>query len=794
MAQTPISASALYNSTTPSTIYTVPATKTAVVKGVLASSLTTTYDTVTVNKVSGGVTYPLVRNQITGYAGAPNATQYYAPTPGQATLNLLESPITLAAGDSISISTTGTSFYKTEYAVENSNYRIGNIAYLNGNYVVVGIDNSTGTGLILTSADGITYTKQTFSPTVYLTNVVYGNGYYVVCNATGGTIHYSTDLITWTQVSLSTTNACFALVYGGGKFVTGGANGASYYATTTPLSWTAATVFNSSNTINAIAYIGTNYFYATTGISYYTADFTTFTQPYVALLSGQTLSAIAASNNKVLATNNLIASTDPNTFLRSSADGITWGAVTTTANSISGYVSYPVYAANGGYFVTRTNNNTGTGQYLYSSDGVTWNLTTYSHLTGYNQAGPTQFSAAYFNTANASYTNKVLVWQYAANNAYIQGTNIATNGVMSNQNFSFTAQSLADGTFQGYPIFVGNPFDGTWRAMCYYSNGGNNGGPFYYGTGPNQGANGQSNPGWNVSSFPGAEYGTAVGVVPGTARYLGGSTSGWVFQSSSSTGGWSPIMGNPSYVGNPTGFSWPSSVNVAGIARGGELTTSPLVIVWANGYFGTTTNGGTTWTFGNVGISSIPPQNGSIQPPIQYNNGYFYVANTSGAIARSTNGIAWEIMINNINNIYYYNSQNIFLNNSGQIFTSATGVVDAFTSKSTNGSFAGNPSTNQMIYLNSTYYVIDNSSVLYQSSDLITWTTKTFNSLQINNVTYLSPGSYSGMTYSGTGNAFVLATARASASTAGTGGVGKLFTPSINTYVGNATASIVQID
>lgn len=789
MAQTPISSSVLYNSTTPTTIYTVPATKTAVVKGVLASSLITSYDTVTINKVSGGVTYPIVRNTVTGWT-VNSGTNYYVRQLD--TRNLLESPITLAAGDSISISTTGTSAYKMEYAVENSNYRIGNIAYLNGNYVVVGIDNSTGTGLILTSADGITYTKQTFSPTVYLTNVVFGNGYYVVCNATGGTIHYSTDLITWTQVSLPSTSPCFALVYGGSKFVTGGTSGISYYATTTPLSWTASSVFNSSDTINAIAYIGTNYFYATTGISYYTADFTTFTQPYVAIITGS-FQSLAATNNKVLVTNSQVASTFPNTFVRSSADGITWGAVTTAANSMTSGASYVEYAANGGHFITRLNNNNGNAQYLYSSDGVTWAQSAFTFLTGSGSAGITNLTAAYLNTSNASYTNKVLVYQFGGGTYYIQGCNIATSGVLSSQNFSYGATFYQSGTYQGTPLFAGNPFDGGYKAMGYYSNGGNNGGPFQYGTGPNQGADGQRNQGWDNSSNPGASYATCIGIFPNQASYLAGTESGWIFKSNGASDGWFAIMGNPSYVGNPTGFTY-QGLAVAGMARGGDLSTSPVVIVWTNGYFGTSTNQGSSWTFGTVGLSSIPKQSDIFQSPVAYGNGYFYVANSAGAIARSTNGITWEIMISSVSNIYYYNSQNIFLNSAGTIFTSATGVVDVFTSKSTNGTFAGNPSTNQMIYLNSTYYVIDNGSVLYQSSDLITWTTKSFNSTQINNVTYLSPGSYGGMTYSGAGNAFVLATARAASSTAGTGGVGKLFTPSINTYVGNATASIVQID
>ena len=795
MAQTPISSSVLYNSTTPTTIYTVPATKTAVVKGVLASSLTSSYDTVTVNKVSGGVTYPIVRNTLTGYA-VNQSTYYYERALD--TRNLLESPITLAAGDSISISTTGTSAYKTEYAVQNSNYRIGNIAYLNGNYVVVGIDNSTGTGLILTSTDGITYTKRTFSASVYLTEVVFGNGYYVVCNATGGTIHHSTDLVTWTQVSLPSTSPCFALVYGGGKFVTGGTSGINYYATSTPLSWTQSTTFN-TNTIYAIAYIGTNYFYATSGISYYTADFTTYTQPYVSQLTGQNPGAIAASNDKVLVTNTLIPSSNANTFLRTSADGISWSAQTTTTNTMTSYQAYPVYAANGGYFITRINNNTGTGEYLNSANGTTWGVLAFSFLTGYSSAGVTAFYAAYQNTSNASYQNKILIYQRSGGSQYLQGCNISTSGVLSSQNFSFSSIPLGNGDFQGYPMFAGNPFNGTWKAVMYYANGGNNGAPFYYGTGPNQGVDSQRNDGLYLPSYGySGGYGVSVGVEPNSARYYCGTTQGWVLRSDSASGGWYPLMGSPSYVGNPTGFDWTSAGSggsaVCGFARSGDLSTSALVIVWNNGYFATTTNQGTSWTFGNIGMSTIPTTNDIFSGPIVYNNGRFVVMNGNSQIATSTNGITWTTMISGVENVYYLNSQNVFNTGNGTIYTSATGVVDAFTYKSITPSFGSNTSTNRIIYANSNYYIIDTNSNLYQSTDLITWTSKAFNTTQINDVPYFSPGSYTGLAYSGTGAAFVPTQARAASSTDGTGGVGKIFTPSVNTYVGNATASIVQID
>jgi hypothetical protein len=796
MAQTPISTSVLYNSSTPTTIYTVPSGKTAVVKGVLATSLTAAYDAVTVNKVSGGTTYPIVKNTVSGY-DTQTSTYYWEK--GVATLNLLEAPITLAAGDSISISTTGTSYYKTEKAVNSTDYRIGNIAYLNGNYIAVGIENSTGVSLILTSTDGITYIRQTISALVYLTNVTYGNGYYVVCNATGGTIHYSTDLVTWTAVSLPTTNACYAITYGGDKFVTGGANGASYYATSTPLSWTASTIFN-GNVIYSIAYIGTNYFFGVAGTSYYTADFATYTQPYVSMASTDTMNSFTVSNNKVLATNTKVPFNNPNTFLRTSADGVSFANQTTVANGMINYPGYPVYAANGGYFIYRYYNSGNNGEYITSSNGLTWSPDTYSALTGYNQTGGTSMSAAWLNTSVGTYQNKILVYQYASGNYYIQGANINTSGQIVSQNFSFTSSVYQASTWQGEPVFAGNPFNGSWRSIGYYANGGANSTPFYYGTSSTAGSDSQKNNGIDNASYGyTVGYGISVGVMPNNAWFFAGTTNGWVLRSVGASNGWGPYMGNPTWITNPTGFDWNAagggSSGVVGFARSGDLSTSIMIILWANGYYARTVNQGTNWTFGNIGMSNIPSHASMFNSPIAYNNGKFYVINSGGGqIASSTDGITWTTMVSNIDNIYYLNSQNVFTNTAGSIITSATGVVDTFTLKYTNANFAGNTSTNKLIYANSTYYTVDNGSNLYASSDLITWTNKQFNTTQINDVNYFGPSSYGGLAYSGTGTGIVVSQAKASGSADTTGNIGKIFTPSSSIYVGNATASIVQID
>jgi hypothetical protein len=175
--------------------------------------------------------------------------------------------------------------------------------------------------------------------------------------------------------------------------------------------------------------------------------------------------------------------------------------------------------------------------------------------------------------------------------------------------------------------------------------------------------------------------------------------------------------------------------------------------------------------------------------PIKYNNGRFVAINTSGLVLTSTNGLDWVSMPSSVQSIYYLNSQNVFLS-STNLTTSATGVVNAFTGKTNPGS-GSNPTVNRMVYVGSTYYLMGVSGEMYTSSDLVTWSSKSFNSTQINDTTYISVGGM-GLAYSGSGTTILPSAALLTTPTSGT--IGKAFTPSVGTVVGNATASIVQID
>jgi hypothetical protein len=216
-----------------------------------------------------------------------------------------------------------------------------------------------------------------------------------------------------------------------------------------------------------------------------------------------------------------------------------------------------------------------------------------------------------------------------------------------------------------------------------------------------------------------------------------------------------------------------------------------LVILWNNGYVGTTSNQGVSWTFGSVGASSFTnPQTLRNSKCLTYNNGKFWAMTTAGLTLVSTDGITWSTMQSTVDSIYYFNSQNVFISTTG-IATSATGVVDAFTQKTGTNYTASNYSTNKLTYDGANYW-LTNGSTLYRSTDLITWTSKSFNTTQINNVTYWNSGT-SGIAYSGTGTNISLAQANTFVPVVNST-ISVPFTPTTNTYVGVATASIVEID
>lgn len=141
----------------------------------------------------------------------------------------LSSPISVAIGGTTAVLTslnnrnvsvsTDSGVTWTDYAnalpVGITYYR-NKVRYVNDRFFVVGYGYSGTT--YATSTDGVTWSAGTFPATIAVSNIVYGNGVYVLIT-TGSTAYYSTDATTWNSVSLGVTprDVCFNAV--SGKFI-----------------------------------------------------------------------------------------------------------------------------------------------------------------------------------------------------------------------------------------------------------------------------------------------------------------------------------------------------------------------------------------------------------------------------------------------------------------------------------------------------------------------------------------------------------------------------------------------
>jgi hypothetical protein len=810
MAQTPISASTFYSTSTPTTIYTVPATRTAVVKTVMASSWLGVYDTVTLNKVSGGVLYTLVKSQRTGNSSNDNTT-YFPPNAGNQAINLLSGPITLSAGDYISISTTSTPQYFISDSINNTNYLVNNINYLNGYYIAVGFDNGLSKGLVLTSTDGITWTKQTFPDAVTLTDVAYGGGTYVVCNSstTAGTVHYSTNLTSWTSASLPSFASGYGLycaTYGGGNFVIGGAGGYSYYSSNGS-TWTQATRSSVTADINSIIYVGTNYLYCPSGSgnsAYYTSNFTAYTYPYII-----TFAYYLSRNGSVVASNSLLLATTTQApgngatqnVYYTSTDGNTWTVGVLGSSGSFGYSfssqMIPILLYSGYYFLFCSSNSGISGAYLYSNSAAnnSWSLNN-ATWTGYNSGGLTYFTALY-EKYNSTYGNLVSVYQ--SSSYYMNIFTMNSSGGYQNQQLNYTLSNVSGGDMylSVAPIMVGNPFDGTWIAVGYYGSGAAYGAPFYAGSDRfNQTFYGYA---WNVNTYYSSGYGSAAGAVPNSNKYLLGSSTGFLFLLNSYTAQFNPpyfgAYGTYAYYTSGLNAAFWNTIGgstpVAFIGRSGDASNSMLLVVWENGQCAVSTDQATTWTTGSIGMSSIAGgydmRYGT--KSVSYGNGKWWATNPNQS-AYSTDGINWTTMISNIDSTYTLNNQNVYITGNG-IYTSPTNSL-TFTQK-TNTSYTGNPSVRKLTYVGSTYYL--GFTGLYSSSDLTNWTTYSYGSNASNGTSWYY-GTYSGLTYSGTGSNIIIANAKRNSTSSNVQGlISNLFSPTATTVLlsGSVTAGIVEI-
>lgn len=378
MPQTPVSASAFLNSATPITLYTVPAGKTAIINSIQGASLLGSTFQMTINKVSAtGTVYPIVVNRISG-----DDINFWATTGGQspnnttAPMNGIKGSLTLAEGESITLSTnTGAAFKFPSYYTGNG--IVNEAIYANGRYVVVGLNADTSRGLVVTSTNGTTWTQQNFTAFRNLISVA-GNGatklIAVSQQVSNGYFVSNDNGVTWTQESNLTgghsgapsvvefvNNLWFIM---GGNFI---------YTSSDGTTWTrnsAITTFLNglSPSFRDVIYDGTRYIFGcATGTAIHSTDLVTFTRPGNIRQEFPYTGVYNTSDAKFYVTHYTSA---PSTMMASSSDGINWSPVTgavalpnnydagwlmhnggTTAPALANFCPYDLYR-----FIYSTNN------------------------------------------------------------------------------------------------------------------------------------------------------------------------------------------------------------------------------------------------------------------------------------------------------------------------------------------------------------------------------------------------------------------------------------------------------
>ena len=772
MAQTPISASVTFGSTTPTTIYTVPVGATAVVKSVIPTSVIGSAANVTLNKVSSsGTVYPLAIAAQTSYDTNSSTYFYLNQIPN---LNLLPGPITLSAGESISISTSTTTAFKDPISVSNTNYKIYGANYVNGNYVALGQDTSTGLGLVLTSTDGITWTQRTFNFYVLNQDITYGNGYYVICNQSpSGKVHYSTDLITWTEVSLPYALAMYTIMFANNRFVVGGNSGYSAYATSTPLSWTQIVYPNgdNANVINSLNYIGTNYVVGTDGPVFTSTDLTTFSTPsYAYDVAGVSPSNVTANANTLFQSMSIAIADTPTRALQTTTNGQTWTNVT-SISSVNGspYAGSFITAYGNGALVLSQGYWVGSPiKYSYSGDGgATWTNVASLSITNNASAG-TPYNQSVYPLLDTSRN-----WMYTWIDGRHQFNAVASNGVVTaSSSFNFTGT-----IFYGPFAVAGNPTTGTWISVPgaymianpqYWG--------WYYGSGPTNGTDGQNT--GAVVYIPSQGNASCCLYRPGSNGFLFGTSTGYVGTNNSQTDTTISNFNRPTAQNSP----------VVAFACDGNTATSTIVFIQANGYGAVSRDRGVTWTTMRLPGSSFGKQTDYGGKCIQYVNGVWIAVNTYGQTFYSTTALTWSTAPVDVKNMATVNSNNVFLTSSG-VFSSSGSSVTNFTRASANN-YSSYPSNRNIVYAGSRY-LIGQANSLVQSTDLISWSSTPVSSTTINNVVYFSTNNATALLADGTGNIMPVGAVRSSPSAEGK--IGKPITVTNALVVGNATAGIVEI-
>ena len=655
MAQTPKSISLGVQETLNTTIYTVPALKTAVVKAVIGVNADGGASSFTISKAISGQNYPINVAQVPNTLNATGGTTIR-------NVNLLTAPITMAAGEELKVYSVAPNSYNlpsvssatSTRAADGSTYSIYANLFANGIYMAVGTCSSGA--YVATSTDAITWTQRTGALVVASQfNLITCNGsVWVATNSADsqGTVYYSSDNgVTWAPAVVVAASHNFqCLINNGSTFLISGSN-YKIYSSTDGITWTDRTTYttaigSSTAVIYNLGWSGSHWIVDNQFGALASTDLTTWFG-YVGNSLGRTsvtfvyVTDYSSLYNKYYSTKNI--ANQPNIF--SSSNGYLWEnlaswsiapykvciaganpvliAVPSSASS-SRFKSTdgstfslaadlatrlgPVYGLENGYFLSMNTSGTNDGCNL-STDPTS--------VAGVSGLGGT--ASFVLNGAAADPISGK--WIGVGNN----GTNLYAIGGSSGTNIGTTYNSTYSSSTYGNPTSV------TWSAVDGY---------FYMVT-----ENGfvfrmtAHNTGWSLrtassQSFTGAS--TSIKSVGTTLYIASGSQVDYVFSSSTLASGSNWTAFNYAYP-NSRGYRRTADLSRAGHYYGDAFATNGTDLVWNNnrGHAFAVTPSNGTYTMrmppNGVGtvqiVNSIPFMYGGYIDGVENVAGYFTSAN-----------------------------------------------------------------------------------------------------------------------------------------------------------------------
>ncbi|GGF95972.1 hypothetical protein GCM10010912_46100 [Paenibacillus albidus] len=595
----------------------------------------------------------------------------------------------------------------------STNQNMNGVIYGNGMYVAVG-----DYGTIVSSSDGVSWTKRTSDTENHLLDVAFGNGMYVAVGIEG-TILASSDGVSWTNHT-SGTAKLLSVTYGSGKYVAVG-EGGTVLTSSDGMSWTSR-MSGTTNKINDVTFGNGMYMAAgDNGITLASNDGTSWTTNYTGDLGN--LNGITYGNNMYVVVGNRES-------IMSSSDGVSWTSKSGNSSSIEhlGAVAYGngKYVAVGypGLVDTSTDGHNwigntsgawrtlfdvifGNGIYvavgdggtiLTSSDGVSWTnrtLGTSSFLVGVTYGNSTYVAVGYRATIvtskdGLSWTNRTAsTFNNLFGVTYGNGRYVAVGGIWGDG----TIVTSSDGVnWTNRTSGIEDILNGVTYGDSTYVGVGDNGTILTSGDGAS----------WTNRTMGSAS--PLYGVTYGDGTYVAVGYRGTIVTSSDGAN-WTSRTTDTIY--DLHGVTYGNGVYVA-VGDGGMIVTSRDGVNWTSRTLDTGNN--------LVGVS--------------YSNGTYVAVGGGNAIFTSSDGVNWTTRtMDTVNPLYavtYGDSSYVAVGDHGTILQSANKAPTTYTlTYNGNGNTGGTVPTDSSAYeQNASVTVLGNTGSLMKTGHTFTgWNT-----------------------------------------------------------------------